>query len=201
MRRPELLFEDALRTFLQAEGGSLLSDVSERNTCSRLALFMERQLAADAVEGYYADVEYNRKQRGRVKTIINGDLRVVSITADLIIHSRGEIPAPHDNLIAVEAKKASRPEQEKDSDRERLVAMTREPYNGVWNYEDGHPEHVCGYRVGIFMEIRREHEEIHLDYFKKGELTKQKLFKFSGELAQQSAPADVGANAPPPAEL
>jgi hypothetical protein len=62
--------------------------------------------------------------------------------------------------------------------------MTSEPYNGVWNYEDGHPEHVCGYKVGIFMEIRREHEQVHLEYFKRGEMTKHKLFRFSSEVAQ-----------------
>ncbi|MDO8282470.1 MAG: hypothetical protein Q7U10_07590 [Thermodesulfovibrionia bacterium] len=158
MRRPELIFDDALRAFLEREGGSLLTDVSERNTCGRLAHFMECQLQLEGVTGYYADIEYNRKQRGKVKTIINNDLQVVSITADLIVHSRGELPAPDDNLIAVEAKKASRPTREKEDDRARLIAMTSEPNNGVWNWEDGHPEHVCGYSVGIFMEIRREQQ-------------------------------------------
>lgn len=176
MRRPELLFDDALRAFLQREGGSLLADVSERNTCGRLAYFVERQLEQEGVSGYYADVEYNRKQRGKVKTVINNELVVVSITADLIVHSRGELAAPHDNLIAVEAKKASRPAREKDDDKARLVAMTSEPYNGVWNYEDGHPEHVCGYAVGIFLEIRREQHELLLEYFKRGQKTKERLF-------------------------
>jgi hypothetical protein len=183
MRRPELIFDDALTTFLQSEGTSLLSNVSERNTCARLAVFLERQLEREGVKGYYADVEYNRKQRGKVKTIINNDHRVVSITADLIVHSRGEIPAPRDNLIAVEAKKASRAEQEKDEDRVRLVAMTREPYHDVWNWEDGHPEHVCGYMLGVFMEIRLEQREVLLEYFKRGERTKQKSLMFSGREA------------------
>lgn len=80
MRRPELIFDEALIAFLKTEGNSLLSNVSERNTCSRLSLFIERQLEKEAVEGYYADVEYNRKQRGKVKTIINNNLAVVSIT-------------------------------------------------------------------------------------------------------------------------
>ena len=177
MRRPELIFDDALIAFLEREGGSLLTDVSERNTCGRLAYFLERQLEQEGVSGYYADVEYNRKQRGKVKTIINDDLRVVTITADLIVHSRGEIPAPNDNLIAVEAKKTSRPAHEKDDDTARLIAMTSEPHNGVWNWEDGHPEHVCGYSVGIFMEIRRERNEILLEYFKRGQKTKERLFK------------------------
>jgi len=175
VRRPELIFDDALRAFLEREGSSLLTDVSERNTCGRLAYFIERQLGHEEVSGYYADVEYNRKQRGKVKTIINNELQVVSITADLIVHSRGEIPAPRDNLIAVEAKKASRPAREKEDDTARLIAMTSEPYNGVWNWEDGHPEHVCGYAVGIFLEIRRDQQEVFLEYFKRGQKTKERL--------------------------
>lgn len=190
MIRPELIFDEALIAFLKTEGNSLLSNVSERNTCSRLSLFIERQLDKEAVTGYYADVEYNRKQRGKVKTIINNDLAVVSITADLIVHSRGEIPAPNDNLIAIEAKKTSRPEHEKIDDKNRLIAMTREPYNGVWNWEDGHPEHVCGYKVGIFMEIRIEQKEIFIEYFKRGEKTKQKTINFAGEMPSPSIERD-----------
>src|ERR1700726_2335391 len=108
-RRPDLVFEDALSAFIAAEGGSLLADVSERHTCGRLSIYLERQLQADGFGGYYADVEYNRKQQGRVKTIINERLEVVQITPDLIVHTRGERLPPHDNLIAVEVKKAARP--------------------------------------------------------------------------------------------
>lgn len=176
MRRPELIFDDALRRFLDREGHSLLNDVSERSTCARLAHFIELQLECDGVTGYYADIEYNRKQRGKVKTIIDGDLKIVSITADLIVHSRGEMLAPQDNLIAVEAKKSSRVRAEKDEDIARLIALTKEPYNGVWNWEDGHPEHVCGYSVGIFLEIRRERRELFAEYYKRGIKTKERLF-------------------------
>lgn len=175
MRHPELIFNDAFDCFLAREGHTLLKDVSERNTCGRLAYFIERQMESEGMVGYYADTEYNRKQRGKVKTIINSELRVVSITADLIVHSRGEIAAPRDNLIAVEAKKANRPASEKANDIERLIAMTSEPYNGVWNFEDGHPEHVCGYVVGIFMEIHREKKQVAFEYFKHGQKTKERL--------------------------
>lgn len=175
MRRPELMFDDALRTFLEREGQSLLTGVSERNTCARLAYFIQRQLEQEGVTGYYADVEYNRKQHGKVKTIINNEFQVVAITADLIVHSRGERPAPYDNLIAVEAKKASRPAKEKADDIDRLIAMTRKPLEDVWGWEDGHPEHVCGYAVGIFMEIFREEQKVLLEYFKRGLKTKERL--------------------------
>lgn len=175
MRRPELIFNDAFDSFLRREGHTLLADVSERNTCGRLAYFIEQQLELEGVVGYYADTEYNRKQRGKVKTVINQEFRVVSITADLIVHSRGEIAAPRDNLMAIEAKKSNRPANEKASDIDRLIAMTSEPFNGVWNFEDGHPEHVCGYAVGIFMEIRLERNQVAFEYFKRGQKTKERI--------------------------
>ena len=182
MRRPELMFDDALRTFLEREGQSLLTCVSERNTCARLDYFIERQLEQEGVTGYYADVEYNRKQRGMVKTIINNEFQIVAITADLIVHSRGEKPFPHDNLIAVEAKKASRPTKEKAEDIYRLIAMTRKPLEDVWGWEVAHPEHVCGYSVGIFMEIFQKEQKVSLEYFKKGIKTKERLLPITGSV-------------------
>jgi hypothetical protein len=156
----------------------LLTNVSERNTCGRLAIHLTRQLELDGVAGYYADVEYNRKQGGQVKTIVNERLEVVQITPDLIVHTRGERPPPHDNLIAVEMKKAARPEAEKRDDRTRLEAMTRVPFEGVWPWDGSHPEHVCGYAVGIYVEINLIQRRLLLDFFKKGMLTKQKIKAF-----------------------
>lgn len=174
-RRPDLVFEDALAAFLTDEGRWLLTGVSERNTCGRIAIYLERQLRVDGFEGYYADVEYNRKQHGQVKTIINGDFKIIQITPDLIVHTRGERPPPYDNLIAMEAKKSSRPDHEKQADRERLQAMTKVPLDGVWPWNGGHPEHVCGYAVGVYVEIDIVQRQLRLDFYKKGKLTKQKV--------------------------
>ncbi|WP_250623065.1 hypothetical protein [Pinirhizobacter soli] len=178
MRRVDLVFEDALTSFLAEEGASLLTNVSERNTCGRLAIYLQRHLEADGFIGYYADVEYNRKQQGLVKTIVNNNLEIVQITPDLIAHTRGERPPPHDNLIAVEAKKSARPDHEKDADRARLQAMTRTPFNGVWPWDGSHPEHVCGYAVGVYVEIDIDRHELRLEFYKKGRLRKQKVKKF-----------------------
>lgn len=178
MRRVDLVFEDALSSFLAAEGHSLLTGVSERNTCGRLAIYLQQQLEADGFTGYYADVEYNRKQQGQVKTIINENLEVIQITPDLIAHTRGERPPPHDNLIAIEAKKSIRPEHEKNADRARLQAMTRVPFDGVWSWDGSHPEHVCGYAVGVYMEIDIDQRMLTLEFYKKGLLTKQKVRQF-----------------------
>ncbi len=178
MRRVDLVFEDALSSFLDAEGRSLLTGVSERNTCGRLAIYLQRQLELDGFTGYYADVEYNRKQDSQVKTIINESLEVIQITPDLIAHTRGQKLPPHDNLIALEAKKSLRPEHEKNADRERLQAMTRVPFEGVWPWDGSHPEHVCGYAVGVFMEIDIGQHMLTLEFYKKGVLTKRKVKRF-----------------------
>src|SRR5690606_37350717 len=109
MRQPELRFNDALIGFLEQERDLLLSNVSERGTCARLALYMERQLEREGIKGYYADAEYNRKQGGKVKTIINAEMKATTITTALITHSRRNPQPPYDNLIATEATKSSRP--------------------------------------------------------------------------------------------
>lgn len=89
-------------------------------------------MQASNLSGYYADVEYNRKQNGEVKTMIDDEMRTISITPDVIVHSRGE-NVRHDNLIVVEMKKTERPDAEKDSDRLRLKIMTRQSFDGIWS--------------------------------------------------------------------
>lgn len=44
--------------------------------------------------------------------------------------------------------------KEKENDKARLVALTKDSYDGVWSF-DGKtlPEHVCGYDLGIYYEI------------------------------------------------
>jgi hypothetical protein len=172
------LFERALDTLLSQDANTLLSGVSERSSCGRLAVHLEVEMQASKLSGYYAEVEYNRKQNGQVKTMIDEDMQIISITPDVIVHSRGE-SVRHDNLIAVEMKKTERPEAEKDSDRLRLKIMTRRSFNGIWS-ADGvtHPEHVCGYRVGIFIEIDRLNRRLVLEYFKAGVLTKTRVKTF-----------------------
>lgn len=167
MRQPEQTFDAALSAFLAAEGYALLTDVSERNTCGRLAVHLERQMAAESLSGYYADPEYNRKQNGKVKTIIDEQYEVIVITPDLIVHSRGEKNPPYDNLIAVEAKKSRRPNAEKVEDRKRLRAMTKSLAE-VWAWDGSHPEHVCGYTLGVFVEIDIDNRLLCLEYFEKG---------------------------------
>ena len=127
---------------------------------------MERTQLAD----YNVDTEYNRKQGGQVKTIINNEEVVVSITCDLLIHTRGRV-AEHDNLLALEMKKSTAPRAEKLSDKQRLCALTAIPYERVWSFGGtAHPEHVCGYKVGIYMEINKQARNCYYERYRRGEL-------------------------------
>ena len=171
-------FELAFHRFLKREGQSIRSDVSERNLCAHLAHELMRELGRPAWSGYYADTEYNRKQDGQVKTLMDDQLQIVSITCDLIIHSRGEIPE-QDNLIAVEMKKVAHSAQSKDSDRRRLIALTRTTYDGVWS-ADGKtlPEHVCGYELGLLVELNNRTGQALIEEYRRGELVRTHIFHF-----------------------
>lgn len=118
----QLLFDIlkySLSDFLVRDRNSILADVNERNLCSRLAMYLERIACKSGIKGYYADVEYNRNKDGRVKTILNKKMEVVTINCDLILHSRGN-NTKCDNLIAIEMKKSDRDNDGKQSDRNRL---------------------------------------------------------------------------------
>ena len=149
----EKIFYSSLAVFFAKERVNIMNGVAERNLCARLAHYMELEASNNNLFGYYADVEYNRKQNGEVKTIMDGDLKVIRINCDLILHSRGEL-IDRDNLIAIEMKKEERPRYEKESDINRLRAMTKKSYDDIWSFDgQTHPEHVCGYEFGFFIEI------------------------------------------------
>jgi hypothetical protein len=167
-------FVAAFTEFLKREATAIVGDVNERNNCGRLSIYLERQAERQGWAGYYADVEFNRMQNGRVKTILDRELKVVTINCDLILHSRGERPE-QDNLIAVEFKKRSRPSREKIKDHERLRALTSRSFDGVWSADGATlPEHVCGYALGVFVEVDRRRRLCKIDYFADGQ-------KFSSE--------------------
>lgn len=165
------IFEIANKRFLSENAKFILSDVAERSLCSTLGQYIYLEIKNSKYSKYHVDVEYNRN-KGHVKTIYNDDLKVVSIVCDLIVHSRGEI-IEKDNLIALEMKKSYRQKREKEDDKARLVAMTRESYDGVWSF-DGKtlPEHVCGYDLGIYYEVDIKHKLIYIEYYAKGEKIK-----------------------------
>lgn len=166
------LFEESNEAFIRNNIESFTYKVSERNLCGCLAQSLFRNLEKTPLSSYYVDIEYNRNKGGKLKTLqktINGlKKRIINITCDLIIHSRGE-NIKDDNLIALEMKKSSRPRKEKDKDRDRLSCLTKSSYDDVWSY-DGTvlPEHVCRYVLGIYYEIDFEERLITIEYYRNG---------------------------------
>lgn len=147
------LFERANSLFVENDRDLFVSNINERTLCGALMLHLRNLIRNDpSYIGYYTDVEYNRNQ-GKIKTLVQRDtfpeLKILRINCDLILHSRGRHPE-QDNLIAVEMKKSSRPEREKESDRDRLIALTADSFDNIWAF-DGHslPEHVCRYVLGV----------------------------------------------------
>ena len=163
------LFENANNMLVENDRDLFVSNVNERTLCGALMAHFQGLTRNDpSFDGYYTDVEYNRNQ-GRIKTLVqkgsSPELRIIRINCDLILHSRGRHPE-QDNLIAVEMKKSSRPEREKESDRERLVALTADSFDNVWAF-DGHslPEHVCRYVLGVYYEIDLLAQKITVEYY------------------------------------
>lgn len=173
------IFENSNRDFLEKDIDLLTSKVSERTLCGALMLHMNNIIFhTPEFENYYVDVEYNRNKGGKIKTIQDDNYEIINITCDLILHSRG-FHLEQDNLIAVEMKKANRPQQEKDSDRKRLKALTKDSFNDVWSF-DGKilPEHVCRYILGVYYEIDYVSNSIKIEYYHKGELERKYLIEF-----------------------
>jgi hypothetical protein len=162
------VFETALTKFFEVEADALVNDVNEVNSGGRFAIRLQESATAAGLKGYFADPEYNRKQGGEVKTILSRGTRVVRIKADIILHSRGQ-NILEDNLIAIEMKKSGRPMKEKAADRDRLCAMTKRSFDDIWS-NDGttHPQHVCGYRLGVFIVFNNTLRRARIEFFANG---------------------------------
>ncbi|MCO8163877.1 hypothetical protein NJC38_17120 [Pseudomonas sp. 21LCFQ010] len=168
------LFERSLRAFLRKDASLIYSNVSERNLCARLGYQFEHLLTEFKLVDYYTDPEHNRKQNGEIKTVISGEFQVIKVTCDLILHSRGEqIP---DNLIAIEMAKPDKSAQEILSDRNRLIALTKQSFKEVWS-NDGKtlPKHVCGYLLGAFIMVDRLNRVISVEFFEDGKSLGEKI--------------------------
>jgi hypothetical protein len=170
---PDLIrkvFDKTMDLFFQHELQEVLEGVNERNNCGRMSIYMQQVAHEFGLTNYFADTEYNRKQNGAIKTILDGQSKVVSINCDLLLHSRGQI-VDEDNLIAVEVKKGDAPNDEKEKDRERLQALTKASYDDVWS-NDGvaPPEHVCGYALGVFVELDRARRVCRFEFYRQGQI-------------------------------
>lgn len=170
------LFERSFEMFIDSDLESIL--VNERNLCGRLSIHLSGLLNEYGLGNYFVDPEYNRKQDGRIKTILDEDFKVVTINCDLILHSRGNT-VENDNFIAIEMKKSNRPKEEKDRDRKRLRALTKSSFDDVWS-ADGqvHPEHVCNYKLGIYLELDIPTRTFILEQYERGNMQNEQILHF-----------------------
>ena len=167
------LFYSAFGVFLDKEAQNIIDGVSEMGLCGGLSKHIENEAKNLGLNDYHSDVEYNRKQDGQLKTIINDKMEVINIRCDLILHSRGASIA-QDNLLAIEMKKSNRPMAEKNDDRERLKALTKTSFDDIWS-KDGvaHPEHVCGYLLGVYLELDTVKNIFRVEEYAEGRLLKK----------------------------
>lgn len=173
------IFIDCSNLFVTNEKELILSGVSERCLCGSFMLILRRALDSSEFRNYFSDIEYNRNFNGLTKTIIDNNTEVVMITCDLIIHSRGLIPA-QDNLIAVEMKRDNHLETEKEKDRIRLRALTSSTNDTMMYLGNGVelPRHVCGYLVGVFYEISILNRHVNIEYYRDGAIYKRFVQNF-----------------------
>lgn len=164
------LFEMANEKYLIEQKELIQSGVSERTLCGQLLLYLNEVKDKNLYSQYYVDVEYNRNINGRLKTIKDGEGEVITINCDLILHSRGE-NLVQDNLIAIEMKKSNVSRSQKEKDRERLKALTRQSFDDIWSYDGKSlPGHVCRYILGVYYEINISRMEALVEYYQNGKL-------------------------------
>lgn len=169
------LFVDSFNHLLEIDKEQLYNNVAERNLCSRLGIHMQKlydeifneKIKIEHGGTYYADTEYNRNLGGKIKRckiVRENREEIIDITCDLILHSRGKFSYPNDNLIAIEMKKSNASQEDKEADKRRLEALTLSPkYEELFSQEglysaDGrtHPENVCGYSLGYYIEFIKD---------------------------------------------
>jgi hypothetical protein len=163
----ENVFQESFTQFLERERENIANNAAERNLCARWAIYLQAVADRHGLKGYLADAEYDRNL-GEVKTILDDRAQVVVIVCDLLLHSRGGF-REKDNLIAIEMKKTRRPKAEKERDRIRLRALTKDSYDDIWS-NDGKtlPEHVCGYDLGYLVELDPRSRSYSIEQYRKG---------------------------------
>lgn len=130
-------------------------NVNERTITSKLAKYLE-----EYIPEFDVDCEYNRfenndtddkvKRLGLPKDNINWDnTEAKPIVPDIIVHKRG---SQEKNILVIEVKKSSSSIPE-ISDKNKLIAFTKDPYN---------------YELGLFLKINIEDTHDTMDWYSKG---------------------------------
>jgi hypothetical protein len=113
----------AICTLYGHDGELLDLDASERSLTHRLAIYLAAEFP-----GWHVDCEYNRRGREIKRLRVDSDYwnlraddtEAKTVFPDIVIHKR----MTNENLIVIEAKKATGPDDTKD--KEKLRAFTEE---------------------------------------------------------------------------
>ncbi|CAM3376843.1 hypothetical protein PALU110988_19355 [Paenibacillus lupini] len=76
-------------------------------------------------------------------------------------------------------KKSVSGKKEKIKDKNRLIALTKDSFDDIWAFDGTNfPEHVCGYRLGVYYEVNAVNRNVLIEYYLKGKLfiTKEIVF-------------------------
>jgi hypothetical protein len=166
----EDIFREAVEEFLAREFALVRKDAHEQSLCGRLAIYMDRAKDRHGRKQYYVDVEYNRRGEGRKQIIHPVTGLHIDIVCDVLLHSRGDLE--DDNLIAVEMKKDYAAPERKQSDRERLQALTLPMPEG------GSLDYVCGYRIGYYLEVNVREGTLLIEQYRGGQLVSKTMAEF-----------------------
>jgi hypothetical protein len=76
-------------------------------------------------------------------------------------------------------KRANHPAAEKEKDRTRLKAMTKQSFDDVWS-ADGVtlPKHVCGYALGFYLELDAPSQRFIVEQYVDGHLSLRQELPF-----------------------
>jgi hypothetical protein len=159
----EDVFHEALAEFLTQEFALVRKDAHEQSLCGRLAIYMDRAKDHHGYKPYYVDVEYNRRGEGQKQILHPITGQHTEVVCDILLHSRGDLD--DDNLIAVEMKKDYATDARKQSDRERLQALTLPMPEG------GNPDYVCGYQLGYYLEVHIGKGTLLIEEYRGGKMT------------------------------
>jgi hypothetical protein len=173
------VFDETMKLFLEHEAEEIARGVNERNHCGRMSIYLQQVANNNGLSNYFSDIEYNRRNNGKIKTIRDGNDKTVRINCDLLLHGRGQTGGI-ENLIAIEVKKRDARVSDKERDRDRLRALTM-PGDGPGIYSadnETNPEHVCGYMLGVFIEIERTKHICRCEYFLGGDRYDQVSLRF-----------------------
>lgn len=128
----EKIFEKANNLYLIKNAMLFETQVSERTLCGALMIELHEVIKDTKYYKYFVDVEYNRNIGGTLKTLkrtVRGsEEQIVTINCDLIVHSRGQNTL-QDNLIALEMKKSTG--RQKDKDKVRQLSSEIEKQHSI----------------------------------------------------------------------